>query len=626
MKVYPQHIKRFLPELNWNIEELATNLSMIGHETDTDGESLEVKVFPNRGDVLSLRGLSRDLAALYPAVGEWRDVEVADLPAQKDFYPLTIDEGVQDIVWSDHLIKIENYRPTDSPVEVAELLRPLGLQPKNLIIDLTNIVMYEVGAPLHVFDFDKVSNGLEITLSREDEPFLPLASVADHLPKTADSDRVEIFLHADMLIQRTNDVCVDLMGVTGGQKSKVDNSTHTVLLQCAAIEPKRIRKNSRLIKSPASYRYERGVDPALCRVALGRFLFYINKYAPDSTVVAYQQWGNEPKRKMVHFSKDMIGDLLGVAIGQKNIQDLTRLGFEIDGDTATAPSWRFDVETQADMAEEVVRLIGLNTIKPQSLSKKRAQGDNKYAEKLSLKHRLSELGYSETLTYSFTADGRVTIENPRTDEQRALRTTLQYGLLQTLAKNPFLSRARFFEFGNVFLPEETEMLGLVVSGLKEKNRDGVAAELEDALGVKIDLHVVDQPTLEKYEVKQGNVYWTEVPLRQIKNGHPYIYQNLPIAPYSQISKYPPVVRDVTLLIDQDINVKSILDCAKESDALLLIELIDRYNSENLGIGKSALTFRLFFQDLKRSLTDSEASIFVDQIFQRLKDKVEFEVR
>lgn len=616
MKVYPHHLQRFLPNLSWDLETLATNLSMIGHESEVVDDALEVKIFPNRGDVLSLRGLTFDLAALYPEVGEWRDVTYADLPSPTQFFDLEITKSARPHVLADHLLKIEGYTPTKSPKEVVELLQPLGLQSKDLLIDLTNVVAYEVGVPLHTFDFDKVAAGMTIDHSKADESFVAL-------------NKKSVILPAGALIARiTNGEVADLLGVMGGDNSSINNTTSTVLLQSAVFDPKIIRYNSKVsgIATEASYRYQRGVDPQLVTRAIARFVYLLKQSLPSVEVSAYQAYDNAPAPKSIPVSAQYMTDLLGTEIATKNIQSLERLGYVVAEDEVTAPSWRFDVALPADVAEDIARLIGLNNIQPKQLQKTKRSVGGSFEAVLGLKHQLVNTGFTETLTYSFTKDGPVTLQNPRTPEQRALRSSLREGILRTLAKNPFLPKSFFFEIGAVFTPTEEQHLGIVVAGLKEKQLAPVQEQLSRILGTTAEFSAVAPEELANYDVKQTRVYIIELPLSALTLPN-YTPRGNPLPAYRQISKYPPVIRDVTLVVDSSASQEVIKESLLHNELILFVELVDEYeSSEQLGEGKVALTYRIFLQNLQRSLTDEEAASALKAVLLTLSDKVKFEQR
>ncbi len=620
MKVFPAQLKTFLPKLDWSTEELASNLSMIGHEAEiVSADELEVKVFPNRGDVLSLRGLSRDLAALYPEVGEWRDVMVADLPVPQDFYPLTITASAKPFIIADHLLRVDAYRPTKSPNNIIERLKPLGLQPKSLLIDLTNIIAYEVGVPLHAFDFDTVKGGVAADLSVEGEKFQAL-----------NGKHITLRAGALVLRQTGNSMISDLLGTMGGADSAVNDETATILLQAGAFDGKAVRRNTRLadITTEASYRYQRGVDPELLALALARFVYLLQQAAPSIKVSNYQVYQNIPKTSPIPISSEYVSKILGIEVSTKNLQSLTRLGFQYEDSAVSRPSWRFDIEGPIDVAEEVARIIGLNNIAPKQLSKTAEQASTDYRQLLGVKDVLMKRGFTETSTYSFTSSGPLKLHNPRTVEQAAMRSSLKEGLLQTLHKNPYLSRTLFFEVGAVFEPEEQTHLGLITSGYNQKQLDELAIELQKTFNWgERSFAEISTDERARADVKQPKVFYLELETRKIKHVSAYQLQKRVLPKYKRISKFPPVVRDVTLLVEATVKPDTITRVFEQSRLVLFAELVDVFESEEkFGHGMLAYTFRALFQDLERSLIDEEVTKELETIFHNLSGTVKFEIR
>lgn len=619
MRIFPRHLKPFLPEADYPLEEWAEMLSMIGHETEVVGDALEVKVFPNRGDVLSLRGLTRDVAALYPNAGPWKDVEVASLPPAGQFLKLNITAAARPLILSEEFLKIGGYTDAKSPEPVVDLLKAIGLQPKNLLVDLTNIVAYEVGVPLHAFDAAKIEGGLSVELLQETEMYRAL-------------NGKEYPLGPGALVARNNKngTITDLLGVMGGADSAIDQQTESFLLQAASFEPKAVRRNSRLstLATEASYRYQRGVDPELPRRALGRFLYWLQKYASGIAIESQVAVASNQPVKAIPVDARSIERLLGTHITSKHLQSLEDLGFALEGTDVRPPSWRFDIAVPADIAEEVARKVGLNTITPQTLTAQPAPGSGAFQALLGLKHQLKDLGFTETMTYSFAESGPLGLRNPRSDEQRSMRTSLKDGLLRTLARNPYLPKALFFEIGAVFLPEEKTRVGLIVSGLKESQVEQLGQTVQDAIGLQgLRFEAVSQDSLDAFNVKQRRVFWVEFLAEEGMNRPSYQPQDQPLGRFRPISKFPPVVRDLTLVVDRSMNPATILKDLDRPASLLFAEHVDSFESEEkLGPGKVALTFRLFFQDLTRSLTDQEASEALAKIVEALSDTVKFEVR
>ncbi len=620
MRVFRSDLLAFLPQLTLDTASLAGMLSMIGHESEVinDGE-LEVKVFPSRGDVLSLRGLTRDLAALRPEVGEWVDCPVAQLPEPTDFFSLTIDPRAQRYVYADHLILLSNYRPTASPEKIRRLLRPLGLQPKDLLVDLTNIITYETGQPLHAFDFESIAAGMTLDLSRSGESFVAL-------------NNKKIELESDLLIARhaiTKDV-VDLVGTIGGKNSSAQLKSGKVLIQAAAFEPSIIRRNSRStgITTEASYRYQRGVDPALPNLALARFALLLKEALPSISIDAYQSFSNVPVATEIALDRNYVSRLLGHEVPTTAIDTLDNLGFRIKGSSVIPPSWRFDITCPADIAEEIGRIIGLDAITPTPLGAKSGSYAGEFWQVLGLKRALVEQGLTETMTYSFVENGFVTLQDPRTDDQKAMRTNLRTGILSTLARNPYLHKAAFFEIGNVFTPDESTHIGVGVTGRRESAIRQLESTLKEMCGLSLTFEQVDPTELARFDVKQAKVFYGELPVKMVEKRFVYLpNRDMTIQRFTTISKYPPIVRDITIVVDKTIDSSVVTSHCLANDAILIAELVDRFEStEKLGEEKVALTFRLFVQSIERTLRDEEATKIIEQVFHTLSDTVPFEIR
>lgn len=614
MRLITSLIKDFLPSYTLTDEEVAERLTALGHETEhISPGALEVKIFPNRGDCLSVYGLARELAAHHDDVGKLADLTGIELPKATNFYPLMISEKAKPLIIADHLLLIENYTATQSPPEVAAELKAIGLQPKDLLVDLTNLITYRLGIPLHVFDYEKIKAGLEIDLTTSEEKITLLNGKTQLLEK-------------GLLVQRSSGRLVDLMGVMGGAESALSAETQTVIVQAAVVEPSAVRNSSRMIDltTEASYRYQRGVDPGLCRIALERFACGAQGC---STVkfAAYQPYEAPLPQISVSVEPEQVSRLLGIHVSTANLQSLERQGFTYREGQLGVPTWRQDVRLIADVAEEVARVVGLNAIPPQELSRQKATTTGKYHLLTSLKARLSGTGLTETSTYSFTQKGPLSLQNPRSTEQAAMRPSLKEGLLLTLAKNPYLRRVAFYEVGNVFTPEEELKVGIIAAGYKDGPIADLSTKLGTATGLSWNFAQLTQAELDSYDVKQPKVWFAETAIETLSLKRLKIPVNL--GPYRKISKFPPVVRDVTLVVSIDVDHGTIAAALREGRSVLIAELVDQFESaEKLGAGKQALTFRILFQDLTKSLTDEEATEALDEIFHNLKKSVEFEVR
>jgi len=304
---------------------------------------------------------------------------------------------------------------------------------------------------------------------------------------------------------------------------------------------------------------------------------------------------------------DFINKLLGATISDQQYQELRRLGFEVNSDTVIAPAFRQDIQTPADIAEEIVRLVGYSSLQLTALSKQASVASPLYEQILAIKTALVTAGLTETITSSFSAEGPIQLKNPFANDQPYLRASLLEGLLRTLARNPYLKRAAFFEIGTVFTPEEKTYLGIIIAGYK--NIQPVTDAISQAIGDEIKLEIVDEKTCLKLDVKQSRVQWRQIPVDNLRSkltDNPALSLQ-PLPQFQPISKYPPLVRDATIVVKKlDDSMRIIQNFHTHFPELLLAEVVDSYHDE-----KITVTFRLIFQKMGGSFTQKEISV-IDQ--------------
>lgn len=604
-------LKEFLPDLTWDPKELAERATAIGHEsTAIDNDNIDVEITPNRGDCLSVFGLARDLSGIYGLA--LKKPEIGVLPEEKDIIDLKVAPEVSKEVIHDLLVDVDNYVVQESPAELQKKLATIGLQSKNLAIDLTNIVAYEIGSPLHVFDYDKIHSGLELGLSEKDE-------------ETTLLDGKIVKLPAGCLVQRSEGLVVDLAGVMGGLSSAVDEKTTHFILQAAVFDVSLVRKTSKEcgVTTPASIQYQKGVSRYAAEQGTKRFLYLLRKYAPGCHASGTQVVFNEKRDSAFEFDLNKINSLIGHNFTNEDIQVLTHLGYTLSGSSITPPPWRLDVNSNPELAEELARVVGLDKIKTRELSAIAGSKKDDFHLTASLRQHLVNLGLTETIGYSFTAEGLVEIANPFTAAMRFMRPSLQNSLLDAVSKNPYMKKIVYFEIGHVFGSEETPMLGLITPS---KN-DELFEKIEELLKVKLEWQEIKEDALKEKDIKFGRVYFAETPLMPLLKNVEITddtTEEFPI--YRPISKFPSIIRDVTLLVDADTDPKKIIDHFLLSYQVILAEVSDRYESEKLGAGKIALTFRIFYQDANRSMADAEADKILKEYLNTLSKEVQFTLR
>ena len=372
-------------------------------------------------------------------------------------------------------LRIENITVGPSPDWLRAKLESAGLRPINNIVDITNFVMLELGQPLHAFDADKLQGGIHVRLAADGEKFLAL-------------DGKTYSLTPDNLMIADSARAVAIGGVMGGEDTGVTETTRNVLLESAYFLPSSIRRTARTLNLPsdASYRFERGVDPAmiLARFRACRAIDRRNRQRKTSRRNSgRRRIASRPGQRHV-CAIDRCDQLLGVSVPREEMKGalerlgLTKLEKSDAASTWQIPSYRADLKREVDLIEEVVRVYGINkipsanrsTFMPVSAADRRADFET------ALRQRLIALGIFEVRTSALiprdaiaAAGGAVELKNPLSEDHVALRPNLVRGLLDVLARNQNMGATsiRLFELGNIFLtPDATEKraLGLLFSG------------------------------------------------------------------------------------------------------------------------------------------------------------------
>lgn len=323
----------------------------------------------------------------------------------------------------------------------------------------------------------------------------------------------------------------------------------------------------------------------------------------NDALVTYQP-GNTVK-----VTRQQIDGILGAVITKEQYQQLERLGFTVQENAVIAPDFRVDIFEPADVAEEIFRLHGMAIIKVIMLSKEEANKSPEYQCQQNLRAALVEAGINETRTVSFAGDGTTALKNPFSGGLPYLRPNLLDGLLQTLAKNPYLRRIAFFEIGNVFNPDEQTNVGVVFSG--HKNKETAEETLKKVLGTNIELTAPAPELLHRYNVKQPNIWYGEMATNIVKVADG-VNVKTTLPNFQTVSKFPPLVRDVSITspTSDDFN-KNIYQQFPE---LLFVEQVDTYTDPKTK--RTTKTYRLIFQKNTASFTQEEISEIDQRIDRR----------
>ena len=446
-------------------------------ETDT---IFEVEVTPNRPDLLSHWGMARELAALTGR--EAKRPTVASSTISPAGEAITV-EG-QSICRLYTAVRIKGVQVGESPEWLRNKLESIGLRPINNVVDVTNFVLHEMGQPLHAFDKSKITGGIRVRNAREGENFPAL-----------DEETYEL-LASDCVISDEAGVPLALGGVMGGLDSGVVESTTDILLESAWFEPACIRRTARRLNmhSDSSYRFERGVDPEGVLPASTMAAQLIVELAGGSIEGSTLSAGEAPALAgTVTLDHQRLQQLVGGAISITEAQSaLERLGLtSSDGKSWLVPSYRLDLKRHIDLAEEVVRVAGLDSIPSRNLGTPSLASsvDVRYDRELNLKKQLTALGFFEAQTIKLIAEHQlrdalplrplqegdvIRVSLPLSEDHGVMRPSISPGLLAAASRNVRhgAKAVRFFETGRCFrnagggkAPDlESDVLGILVGG------------------------------------------------------------------------------------------------------------------------------------------------------------------
>lgn len=592
MKVSKLWLDKFFDIPLPQAEVLSEALTFHAFEIDgvdkvADDFILDVKVTPNRGhDCLSHRGIAHELSAILQL--PLKDDPLAKKP---DFSKTTGEITVRlDSALCKRYIAgyIKGVKVGPSPQWLADALEAIGQKPKNNVVDAANYAMFHMGQPLHAFDANNLKDlNIGVRLAHDGEEIEAL----DHKHYT---------LKDSMLVITAGDEPVGIAGIKGGLPARISDATTDIIIESANFDGAAIRKASQALKlrTDASSRYEQVISPELAAYGMQAAVELILQIA-GGEVAGYVDQYPEPQQPMyASVTVEKVNQILGTQLTGADIADVfTRLGFAYKEESGVfevrVPFERLDLTIPEDLVEEVVRIVGYDTIKGVQLPPMDAKpGVNKnfYAAEAA-RQDLQEKGYSEVFTSVFADQGERVVLNKVDGVKPYLRSSLLPGLTDALAKNKpnkellGLKEIKLFEIGTVW------------KGGKEITMLGTIAEKEKA---------------------------TEMEL--VGNTEPSEYQNLPLSGaerYKTFSKYPYIVRDIATWTPASTNTEEVRDVIKKEagELCVKIDLFDTFEKE----GRVSLAFRLIFQSSERTLTEVEANELMEKVSSALKTKG-FEIR
>jgi len=624
----------------------------------------ELEVNPNRPDALSVVGVARDLAARHAAPLTLTDptVPTAGIPVGERVAVEIVDP---DLCGRFAAIVLDDVTVGPSPAWMADRLTAVGMRPVNNVVDISNYVMWELGAPNHAYDLERLAGDgaavLRARWARDGEEVT-----------TLDGER-RVLAVGDGVIADAADRPVGIAGVMGGASTEIGASTRTVVVEFAWWDPMTIARSSRRLglRSEASARFERGCDPEIIPLAARRFAELAVAVGATAAPGLVDVAGGAPVPAVVHVRTARVNRLLGTDLDTGAIAAaLEPMGFVCTpaaGESleVAVPSWRPDTRTETDVVEEVARMIGYANLPVRRPARATTGGlDTRQQLRRSLRQILVGLAASEAMpTPLLSADDlsraglpvdAVRITNPLAAEESLLRTSLRPGLLTAVAHNAAHRNpeVRLFEVGRVFhpptggavLPDEPEHLAVVLSGAEAPEAVAALDVIADRLALRVALVPTPAPGMHPTRTAEvrlaDGVGGAEVPVGLVGEIDPAVVESfglsgpvawleldvdavvaagLPERTYRPVSRFPSSDVDLAFVVPDDVPAADVRRVITEAagDLLVGLDLFDVYRGEGVPPGSRSLAHRLRLQAADRTLTDAE----VGEVRQRVVDAV-----
>lgn len=656
------------PEDSEGIAELGEDAEIGGDPIkylQMDDGVIDFELTANRGDLLSILGMAYEVGAIYDK--KVKDVDLNHKESGEDINK-TFKTEVKTENCSKLLVKkVENVKIEESPIFIKNRLIASGIRPINNVVDISNYVMLELGQPLHFYDADKLGNKLVVRMAEDGEKLTTL-------------DNVERTLTSEDIVIADATHGVGLAGVMGGLETEVEPDTKNIIIESAIFDSVKVRKTSKkIVRSEASNRFEKGLDPERTTMAIERACKLLEEYAGGTVVtgtVEYDKTNNKEKEIEITFKN--INDVLGTVIPNEEILNVFRkLGFsyKVNGETikVTVPTRRLDISIKEDLIEEVSRIYGVDNIegKLPIVPMRKGSYDKTQRE---IRNKMIALGLKETLTYVLINDKEVNgytldkfeplkLLDPITED----RNTLRYSMIPSLYKVYEYNKAReqkdisIFEIGKGFYKkgevygEDTKlcvlMSGKYSTGLNNNKAvdfyviKGIAEEVLDYLGYSGRYSFMKQEMPKEMHpgqsaminvngsnigmigkihpnVTKDDVYVLEINLDEL------FTKKVGKMKYKEFSKFPSINKDIALVVDKKSVSKDIEKVIKSAGGSLLtnIEVFDVYTGVGVGIDKKSIAYSLTFSDMKKTLTDEEINGLMDKIIDAVSKKCGAELR
>lgn len=635
---------------------------------------IDNKSLTHRPDLWGHYGIAREMAAILGKDFKKHDFNLPKVDENKVKINVTIED--KELCQRYSAMAFDNIKITESPDWLKERLSNIGAKPINNVVDATNYIMFELGQPVHSFDGNKIKDHTIIIRRAKDNETLTTL------------DEVERKLNSEMLVIADKESPIALAGVMGNQNSEVDDNTTFVILEAANFHPANVRRTALSVglRTEASARFEKSLDPEMTIQAISRFYDILKETCPDIKVVSELvdiDYSNKTP-VFVNVTREFINRRLGVDISKDFIETtLKRLGFgieEIEKESykLQVPTYRAtkDIGIAEDIVEEIGRVYGYDNITPiaPKLDVKPLQEEPKHVLRRKVRDILSiGLGFKEVYNYSFNGSQQleklefnlsdhIKLRNPLSADQEFLRTSLVPNMLDVVSKNiRNIQKFNIYELGKIFLknPENLEKEYLCAFCVERKPEQPLFFEAKSHLE-----NIMDKVGINDYEVRlpqdgeikeifyhpgrTGVIAQRRLTIGFISEIHPSVTQDFGINAnisfiyidmeallqanrkkdkFKELAKYPHVPFDVSTIVDKRTSVSDVVKTIEKVNKQLIrdINLFDIYEGKNLPENKKSFAFTINFYSKERTLEPQEIKDLQNNIMKALNDKG-YEVR
>jgi len=636
---------------------------------DIRDQAVEFEITSNRPDCFSVIGLARETAATYKKDFNYPEITVKE-EAEGDINEMVSVEIKNPELCPRYIARVvKNVKIAPSPRWMRKRLRSAGVRPINNIVDITNYVMLELGQPMHAFSIDTIDeHSIIVRNAEEGEKFTTL-------------DGIERTLQSSMLVIADPNKAVAVAGVMGGENSMITGDTATVLFESANFDGPSVRITAKKLglRTDASSKFEKGLDPNLCLDAVNRAVQLVELLGAGEVVKGMVDcYPNKRETWKLSYSVEWINKFLGTDISEDEMIDIfERLEIKVDRENKelTIPTFRPDLEAQADIAEEVARFYGYEKIESTLAAGTPTVGKRSYEQIITkiTKQAMLTNGLSEAMVYSFESPKvfdkllipaghklreTVTISNPLGEDFSVMRTVTLNGMLTSLATNYNRrnEEAGLFEVGKVYLPKSLPVTDLpdeprkLTFGMYGPNVDffsakGITEYLAHVLGMddKVE-YVVKKDIPWMHPGRTAEIILGEDVIGYVGEIHPQVAINYGIGTkvyvavidmkgledgaelvktYKALPKFPAMTRDISLKVKDSVYVKEIEKCIKAKGGKLLesVSLFDVYQGAHIEEGFKSVSYSITFRAADRTLVDTEVSAAMEKILASLEKEL-----